>query len=108
MSMHQHPAHLPPAGQPSGRPLQAGSEARPPFWRSKAAVVAVGFLAIGAFLLLSEHRVHAFGYLPFLLLLACPFMHVFMHGGHGGHGDHAGDSDSGERSDRPKKPTEGD
>jgi hypothetical protein len=23
---------------------------------------------------------------PFLLLLACPVMHIFMHGGHGGHG----------------------
>jgi hypothetical protein len=23
--------------------------------------------------------------LPFLVLLACPLMHFFMHGGHGGH-----------------------
>jgi hypothetical protein len=28
------------------------------------------------------------GILPYLLLLACPLMHVFMHGGHGGHGGH--------------------
>ena len=26
------------------------------------------------------------GVLPWLLLLACPFLHVFMHGGHRGHG----------------------
>jgi hypothetical protein len=26
------------------------------------------------------------GYLPFLLLLACPLMHLFMHHGHGHHG----------------------
>jgi hypothetical protein len=26
--------------------------------------------------------------LPFLLILACPLLHMFMHGGHGGHGDH--------------------
>jgi hypothetical protein len=28
------------------------------------------------------------GVLPFLLLLACPLMHLFMHHGHGGHGRH--------------------
>lgn len=48
-----------------------------------------GFLAIAAFFLFSEHRAHALGALPFLLLLACPLMHLFMHGGHdkdkGGH-----------------------
>ena len=25
---------------------------------------------------------------PYLLLLLCPLMHIFMHGSHGGHGDH--------------------
>ena len=40
------------------------------------------FAAIAALLLISEHRLHALGYLPFLLLLACPLMHIFMHGGH--------------------------
>ena len=46
------------------------------------------FAGIAALLLVSEHRLHALGYLPFLLLLACPLMHIFMHGGHrhGGHG----------------------
>jgi hypothetical protein len=30
------------------------------------------------------------GALPLLLLLACPLMHLFHHGGHGGHDhDHA-------------------
>lgn len=43
-----------------------------------------GFLAIAAFFLFSEHRAHALGALPFLLLLACPLMHLFMHRGHGG------------------------
>lgn len=46
----------------------------------------LAFLAIAAFFLLSEHRAHALGYLPFLFLLACPFLHMFMHGGHGAHG----------------------
>ncbi|MBN0091486.1 DUF2933 domain-containing protein, partial [Pseudomonas aeruginosa] len=30
---------------------------------------------------------HVAGYLPFLLLAACPLMHLFMHRGHG-HGGH--------------------
>jgi hypothetical protein len=45
-----------------------------------------GFLAIAAFFLLTEHRAHLLGILPFLLLLACPLMHLFHHAGHGGHG----------------------
>lgn len=54
---------------------------------SRANIVFVAFLAIAAFYLITEHTAHVFGYLPFLLLLACPFLHMFMHGGHGGHGD---------------------
>lgn len=59
---------------------------QPSFWRSKTGFVAIGFLLIAAFLLLSEHRAHALGYLPFLLLPACLLFHVFMHRGHGSHG----------------------
>jgi len=47
------------------------------------------FLAIAAFFLFTEHRAHLLGALPFLLLLACPLMHLFMHHGHqGGHEGH--------------------
>lgn len=48
----------------------------------------LGFLAIAGYFLLTEHRAHVVPYLPFLLLLACPLMHLFMHRGHGGHGGH--------------------
>ncbi len=45
------------------------------------------FLGIILFFLLTEHRAHFFGILPYLLLLACPLLHIFHgHGGHGGHG----------------------
>lgn len=45
-----------------------------------------GFAAVAAFFLITEHRAHVIGYLPFILLLACPLMHLFHgHGGHGGH-----------------------
>lgn len=54
-------------------------------WRS--IVVFLAFAGIALFFLLSEHRIHALGWLPLLLLAACPFMHMFMHGGHG-HGGH--------------------
>lgn len=34
-----------------------------------------------ALLLSSDHRQHALDFLPFLILLACPLMHLFMHHG---------------------------
>jgi len=45
------------------------------------------FSAIAVFFLWEEHQAHFLGALPYVLLLACPFMHLFMHHGHGhGHG----------------------
>lgn len=40
----------------------------------------LGFLAVAAFFLWAEHRAHLLGALPYLLLLACPLMHLFHHG----------------------------
>jgi hypothetical protein len=56
----------------------------------RSRMVLIGFMVIAGFFLLSEHRAHLFGVLPYLLLLACPLMHIFMHHGHGrhGHGEH--------------------
>ncbi|MFZ5524266.1 MAG: DUF2933 domain-containing protein [Pseudomonadota bacterium] len=47
-----------------------------------------GFLAVAGFFLFTEHRAHVLGILPYLFLLACPLMHMFMHHGHGNHGQH--------------------
>ena len=58
-----------------------------------------GFMAIAAFFLLTEHRAHLFGFLPFIFLLACPFLHMFGHGGHGSHGNHGGYSSDSQRMD---------
>lgn len=44
-----------------------------------------GFIVIALFFLLTKHRAHLFGILPYLLLLACPLMHLFHHHGHHGH-----------------------
>lgn len=52
--------------------------------------ILVGFLLVAGYFLVMEHRAHLGGvlyYLPFLLLIACPMMHLFMHHSHGGHGE---------------------
>jgi hypothetical protein len=84
---HGHPHH----GQASG----LGS-----FWTSRAFLVCAAFLIIALLLLWTEHLAHALGYLPYLLILACPLMHLFMHGRHGGHAHHS-------RGDRGRSPTDG-
>jgi hypothetical protein len=38
---------------------------------------------IGLVLLLRNHTSHLLVALPYLVLLACPLMHIFMHKGHG-------------------------
>ena len=50
---------------------------------SRRSVVLLLFLAIIGFFMFTEHRAHLFGWLPYLLLLACPLMHLLMHRGHG-------------------------
>jgi hypothetical protein len=83
MSGHQH--H--PAGEPTGLSRS--------FWRSRAGLAfSVVAVVVGGYLLF-EHRLHALSFLPVLILLLCPLLHVFMHGGHGGHEDQGG---SGPRS----------
>ena len=57
-----------------------------PLWRSRSGIVLLGFLAVAGFYLVTEHTAHFVGALPFLVFLACPLMHLFMHHGHGGHG----------------------
>jgi hypothetical protein len=78
-----------PVDHPSGHEPEPEFEPTPRgFWTSKTGFVTIGFLLIAGFFLLSEHRAHFFGFLPFLLLLACPLLHMFMHGGRSGHGSH--------------------
>lgn len=47
-------------------------------------LVAVSFAIVALFFVLREHWGHAFGLAPYLLLLACPLLHLFHpHAGHG-------------------------
>ncbi|SCW91049.1 Protein of unknown function [Sphingobium faniae] len=64
-----------------------------------ANIVLAGFLVIADFFLILEHGAHLFGWLPFLIILLCPLMHIFMHRGHGGHGGSA-EVPNGERVQR--------
>jgi hypothetical protein len=69
-------------------PLHAPNSPSAPPRPGRALWIAAAMTAlIGAFFLLREHWGHVAGYWPYLLLLACPVMHLFHgHGGHGGHG----------------------
>ena len=67
-----------------------------PFWRSRGGLALLVVALVGGFLLFTEHRAHVLGVLPYLFLLACPLMHLFMHGGHSRHGGHHGHADPGD------------
>ena len=62
--------------------------------QSRAKWIFIGFFIIAAFFLATEQRAHLSEWLSsygiWLLVLACPLMHLFMHGGHGGHGGEGG------------------
>ena len=62
-------------------------------------LVLLGFLAIAAYFLITEHRAHVFGALPYILLLLCPLLHLLLHRGHGNrhsdHGTHQGGAPGG-------------
>lgn len=59
-----------------------------PYQSSRSKWALIGFLAVSAYFLWSEHKAHLMGALPYLLLLACPLMHLFHHHGHGKHHHH--------------------
>jgi hypothetical protein len=66
-------------------------KAEAPWWQTRSAIVLLAFALIAGFFLFTEHRAHVFGILPYLLVFACPLMHLFHgHGGHGGHRGHGG------------------
>lgn len=88
--MSGHPPGLHPSHRADPVPSRPSGEAKTGFWRSRIGIVTIVFLAIAGGLLIVEHRAHALGVLPYLPLLAFPFLHLFMHGGHGSHGGRGG------------------
>ena len=66
-------------------------------WNTVSKYIFIGFALIAGYFLITEHRAHVVQYLPFVLLAACPLMHLFHgHGGHGGHGKDEGPNGSGD------------
>ena len=67
-------------------------------WRSRLVrtplgwAITIAFAAFGAYLL-ATHSGHILSALPYFLLLLCPLMHLFGHGGHG-HGHYERDRDT--------------
>lgn len=62
--------------------------------------VLVVLILVGVYLI-TEHTSHVLGLLPFGLLLLCPLLHLFMHGGHDDHDEHqppgGGDAHDGDK-----------
>lgn len=54
--------------------------------------IILAVVAIAAIYLMVWHSVHLAAIAPVLLLLACPLMHVVMHGGHDRHPHHPQDT----------------
>ena len=69
--------------------------------RTVSRYVFFGFVAVAAYFLITEHRAHLFGILPFLLIAACPLMHLFHHSGHAHGGDEEPRRDDRSQSSQP-------
>jgi hypothetical protein len=72
------------------------------FWGSRYSIGLLVVGAVAAYFLLTEHLAHVAGALPFVLLLTCPLMHLFMHRGHGHHHGDGGTSGNLSKSDQSK------
>lgn len=82
-----------------------GRQAGPNWSRINQWVLWIGLAAAVAWMFY-RHNAHLAQLLPFLILLACPLMHVFGHGGHGGHGGHR-DKPDGQTKDDPSQRSPG-
>jgi hypothetical protein len=65
------------------------------------------FVAVALFFLWQEHRAHLLGVLPWLLLLACPLIHLLMHRRHGARHDIGAAAKSGEEHKEPEHRSHG-
>ena len=89
------------------------SDSKPNFWFTPNGLAAIGLIGAVGYFLLAEHRAHFIYALPYLILLLCPVMHIFMHrghdghgglGGHAGHGQHEGQKGDTEQRDDESRP----
>lgn len=64
---------------------------KPGYWTSLHGLATLALIGAALYFLLVEHGAHTLPYLPYLIILLCPLMHIFMHKGHGEH-KHGGDN----------------
>lgn len=74
------------SGGQHGPPFVAGPEVETGGLVTRGRIALAVFAAAAAYFLLAEHRAHTIQALPWLILLLCPLMHLFMHRGHGANG----------------------
>lgn len=73
-------------------------QGRMPWYRTWAGLAGLGTVAAAALYLSLHHADHVLDALPLAVLLLCPLMHLFMHGGHGHGGQgHSGQGHGGRR-----------
>ncbi len=60
-------------------------------------IMLIGVALASGTLLWQRYQEQLFSYLPYLLILLCPLMHIFMHKGHGKHKNHNDDNEHQER-----------
>lgn len=55
----------------------------PKFWSTPTGWAALALIAAATYFLVFEHGQHVLLFLPYLIVLLCPLIHVFMHSSHG-------------------------
>lgn len=55
---------------------------KPGYWTSLHGVATLLLIGGALYFIFVEHGEHALPYLPFMIILLCPLMHIFMHRGH--------------------------
>lgn len=56
------------------------------YWTSLHGLATLVLVGAALYFLFVEHGPHVLPYLPYLIILLCPLMHIFMHKSHGGQG----------------------
>ena len=65
--------------------MSAPSDVRLPWWKTRLAFAVLCVAVIAAVFAAIDHWRHVVGAWPLLFLMACPLLHVLMHGSHGKH-----------------------
>ncbi len=68
-----------------------------PWWKTPFGMLCTAIFLIALFVLIQDHAVHIGNYWIWLILLACPLMHIFMHGSH----NHTHSNKEKEKDDEP-------